>query len=439
MTEHFSRSRSHPYLNHSTTSASIFEPAQLGPVLLRNRVVKAATFEGLSPESLVTPELINFHRQVAAGGAGMTTVAYCAVLANGRTDRHQIWMRPEAIPGLTQLTEAVHAQGAAVSAQIGHAGPVANASSNRQPAIAPHWQISPLSLRLTRSATIDDLNNVIKAHAFAARMAADSGFDAVEIHCGHNYLLSSFLSPALNPRRDSYGGNLINRARLVREVASAVREEVGSDIAITAKLNMEDGVPGGLEVAESLTVAQWLESDGSLDALCLTAGSSLKNPMYLFRGNVPLDDFAAQFPQPQRVGIKLFGKKFLRTYPYKDAYLLDQARLFRSALTMPLMLLGGITSYPTMCLAMSEGFNFVAMARALLAEPNLINQISHGLQGTTSPPGGTQINLANIPIVTSNFDLHSGSAIPRSACTHCNKCMPSIYSGTRCVLEPKIG
>ncbi len=381
----------------------IFETAQLGPLTLRNRVIKAATFEGRTPKALVTDELIDFHRAVAAGGAAMTTVAYCASSPEGRTDRHQIYMRPEAVEGLTRLTEAVHEEGAAISAQIGHAGPVANSKSNRADALASSWQISPLSLRLTKTATKADLDRIVADHARAARIAVESGFDALELHFGHNYLVSSFLSPKLNRRSDQFGGSLENRARVARAVASAVRTEVGTEVAITAKLNMDDGVPGGFWLDESLQVAQWLESDGSLDALELTAGSSLKNPMYLFRGDVPLREFAASFPQPQRVGIQMIGSKFLRAYPYKEAYLLEQARQFRDAVDLPLILLGGISTRATMDLAMTEGFEFVAMARALLREPDLINRMQK--EEATS-----------------------------SLCIHCNRCMPTIYSGTRCVL-----
>ena len=381
----------------------IFEPAQIGPLRLRNRVVKAATFEGRTPKALVTDELIEFHRQVAAGGVGMTTVAYCAAAPEGRTDRHQIYMRPEAQAGLRRLTEAVHNEGAAIAAQIGHAGPVANAASNRLPALTASRQISPLSFRITRSAGKADIDRIVSDHARAARYAIEAGFDSVELHFGHNYFVSAFLSPALNKRSDQFGGSLENRARVARAVAQAVRNEVGTEIAITAKLNMDDGVPGGFWLDESLTVAQWLEADGSLDALELTAGSSLKNPMYLFRGDAPLRDFAATFPQPQRLGIRLVGNRFLHAYPYEEAYLLEYARQFRSALRMPLILLGGISSRATMDLAMTEGFEFVAMARALLREPDLINRMREDETST-------------------------------SLCIHCNRCMPTIYSGTRCVL-----
>jgi 2,4-dienoyl-CoA reductase-like NADH-dependent reductase (Old Yellow Enzyme family) len=387
----------------AVAAAEVFGPAWLGPVELRNRVIKAATFEGMTPHGLVTDELIEFHLRPVRGGAGMTTVAYCAVSPEGRTDRHQIWMRPEAVPGLRRLADAVHAEGAAVSAQIGHAGPVANPVSNRLPALGPSRRPSPLGLRMIKAASAADLHRITRAHAEAALVARDAGFDAVELHFGHNYLVSSFFSPRLNRREDRFGGSLANRARLARDIARAVRDAAGGQLAIIAKLNMDDGVPGGFWLDESVQVARWLEADGSVDALELTAGSSLLNPMYLFTGDAPVREFAAQFPAPARVAIRLAGSRFLRSYPYQEAYLLDRARQFRAALTMPLILLGGITRKQTMDLAMAEGFAFVAMARALLREPDLLRRIQ-------ADPGA------------------------RSLCIHCNKCMPTIYSGTHCVL-----
>ena len=194
----------------SATIADVFAPARLGPVELRNRVIKAATFEGMTPDALVTDDLIAYHLRPARGGVGMTTVAYCAVSPEGRTDRHQIWMRPEAVPGLRRLTDAVHAEGAAVCAQIGHAGPVANAASNRLPALAPTRRPSPLSMRMIKAASASDLQRITRAHAEAAVFAREAGFDAVELHFGHNYLVSSFLSPRLNKRADEFGGSLAN-------------------------------------------------------------------------------------------------------------------------------------------------------------------------------------------------------------------------------------
>ena len=388
----------------------VFSPARLGPITLRNRIIKAATFEARTPQALVSDDLIAFHRAMTAGGVGMTTVAYCAVSQGGRTDSSALWMRPEALPGLRRLTDAAHAEGAAVSAQIGHAGPVANARSNGATALAPVRFFNPLSMRFAKHATREDIDEVIAAHAKAVRYAIDTGFDAVEIHLGHNYLASSFLSPLVNRRSDEFGGSLENRARVARGIIAAVRREVERDgraaIAVTAKLNMADGVRGGISIEEARQTSQWLQDDGGLDALELTAGSSLVNPMYLFRGDVPIKEFAGAFPPPLRWGIRMTGKKFLREYPYREAFLLRDAAEFRRELTMPLILLGGITNRETMDRAMTEGFDFVAMGRALLAEPDLINRIR------------------------ADGDRHS----VKSLCTHCNKCMPTIYTRTECVV-----
>ncbi|MEB3019820.1 NADH:flavin oxidoreductase [[Mycobacterium] crassicus] len=385
------------------SAPDILSPAKLGPVTLRNRTIKAATFENRTPDALVSDDLIEYHRVVAAGGVGMTTVAYCAVSPGGRTSGDGLWMRPEAVAGLRRLTDAIHAEGAAVGAQIGHAGPVADARSNKARALAPVRFFNPIGMRFAKKADRDDIAAVTAQHADAARFAVDAGFDAVEIHLGHNYLASSFLSPLINRRSDEFGGSLANRAKVARGIVQAVSRAVNGQIAVTAKLNMTDGVRGGISLDESLTTAKWLQDDGGLDALELTAGSSLVNPMYLFRGDAPVKEFAGAFKPPMSWGIRMTGNKFMRNYPYREAYLLDDARLFRAELTMPLILLGGITNRETMDLAMSEGFEFVAMARALLAEPDLVNKIA-------------------------------ADRATRSECIHCNRCMPSIYRRTHCVV-----
>ena len=378
-------------------------PARLGPLELRNRVLKAATFEGMCPGGLVSDELIAFHEAVAAGGVGMSTVAYCAVSPEGRTQADQLHWRPEVLPGLRRLTDAVHAAGAKVSAQIGHAGPVADSSSTGLRALSASRVFGPQALAFARAADERDLERVIAAHASAARMARDVGFDAVELHFGHNYLVSSFLSPALNRRRDGWGGSLENRSRLARRIAEAVRREVGSSLALLAKINMDDGVRGGVVPAESLPFAQLLEADGQLDALELTGGSSLKNPLYLFKGEVPLKEMAQSQGGLMGLGVRLFGRVLLKSYPYQPLYFLETARAFRAALNMPLVLLGGITDVDALDTAMREGFDFVAMARALLREPDLLKRMA-------------------------------ADRATRSRCTHCNRCMATIFKGTFCPL-----
>ena len=380
-----------------------FAPAKLGPITIRNRMIKAATFEGRTPRRVVTDELVAFHRAVAAGGVGMSTVAYCAVSPDGGTDGHQIVLGDEALPGLRRLAEAIHTEGAAASAQIGHAGPVANPAGTKRPALSPSRMLTPW-MRMTHAATEEDIARVTTDYANGARVLVAAGFDAIEVHLGHNYLLSAFLSPKLNRRRDRWGGDVESRARFPRQVVRAVREAAGGGVAVTVKLNMSDGVRGGLEPAESLAVATMLEQDGSIDAIELTGGSSLSNPMYLFRGDAPVTEFAATLPPMIRVGFKLFGRRFLKTYPFEEAYFRDDARRFLRALKTPVILLGGINRLDTIHSALDEGFSFVAMARALLREPDLIRRMQ---AGTAS----------------------------EATCIHCNRCMPTIYRGTHCPLD----
>jgi 2,4-dienoyl-CoA reductase-like NADH-dependent reductase (Old Yellow Enzyme family) len=184
-------------------------------------------------------------------------------------------------------------------------------------------------------------------------------------------------------------------------VVAAVREGAGDAVAVTAKLNMADGVPGGFDVPESIEFARMLEADGHLDALELTGGSSLSNPMYLFRGDAPRKEFAATLPQPMRLGFSVVGKRFMKEYPFEEGYFRAQARQFLDALDLPLILLGGVNRLDTVESALAEGFSFVAMARALLREPDLVERWA----------AGERVD---------------------GACIHCNRCMPSIYSGTRC-------
>jgi 2,4-dienoyl-CoA reductase-like NADH-dependent reductase (Old Yellow Enzyme family) len=378
-----------------------FAPAALGPVSLNNRFIKAATFEGMARKGLVTDRLIDFHRAMARGGVGMSTVAYLAVSREGRGAPAEIVVRDEAVPGLARLAEAVHAEGAAVSAQLGHAGPVAAGTGHT--GLAPSRVFSPVAMKFTRAVTEEDIDRITGDFARAAGLLRDAGFDAVEVHVGHNYLLSAFLSPALNKRTDRWGGSVANRSEFARRVVRAVREAVGPRVAVVAKLNMDDGYEGGLWLDESLEVARLLESDGVLDAFELTGGSSFRNPMYLFRGEVPLAEMAASYPQPIKTGFRLMGKRFLREYPFEEAYFLPYARQFREALSTPIILLGGINRLETVQGALDEGFAFVAMGRALLREPGLLRRWR---AGQTS----------------------------EGLCVHCNKCMPTIYRGTHCVL-----
>ena len=384
-----------------SASPDPFSPARLGPVDLRNRIIKAATFEGMTGGQRVSEELVAFHRAAARGGVGMTTLAFCAVSPEGAGTPNELVLRDGIVPGLRRLADSVHAEGAAISAQIGHAGAVAAAAGLR--AVAPSRIFSPLAMKYTLEATGADLRRIRRDFVAGARRLERAGFDAVEIHLGHGYLLSEFLSPGLNRRKDEWGGSLENRARFPREVVEAVKQAVGERMAVLAKLNMSDGVVGGLWLDESVEVARMLESDGALDAIELTGGSSLENPMYLFRGEAPVHEMARSMPRAVALGLKLFGRFFFKDYPFEEGYFRSYARQFREALDMPLVLLGGINRRETIERAMADGFNFVAMGRALLRDPDLVNGMVAGRAS-------------------------------ESLCVHCNRCMATIYAGTHCVL-----
>jgi 2,4-dienoyl-CoA reductase-like NADH-dependent reductase (Old Yellow Enzyme family) len=223
------------------------------------------------------------------------------------------------------------------------------------------------------------------------------------VHVGHGYLLSSFLSPMLNKRRDEFGGPLASRAKFPRDVLRAVRDAVGDRIAVTAKFNMADGVAGGFWLDESLEVARMIEADGTVDALELTGGSSLQNAMYFFRGDVPLAEMLETQPRYVRPGMRLIAPRLFPSYPFEEGFFLPFARQFRDALNLPLIYLGGVNRLDTAEGAINEGFDLVAMGRALLREPDLVNTFAKGERA-------------------------------EGLCVHCNKCMPTIYSGTRCVL-----
>lgn len=381
-------------------TADPFGPARLGPVELRNRILKAATFEGMSPGNVVSPELVEFHRRMAGGGVAMTTVSYIAVSRDGMGAPNEIYIRDAAADGLASIATAVHAEGARICAQLGHAGAV---GTIRKRYLGPSATRTIAGTKV-HAISRDQLDEVVADFGRGARMLADAGFDAVELHFGHHYLISAFLSPRWNRRTDEYGGSVENRARLAQRVLLAVRAEVGDSIAVTAKLNMTDGVRGGLQPPDSLAAARMLEATGALDALQLTGGGSQLNQMFLFRGNPPRKEFAATLHGVPRLGFRLASRALFRHYPFEEAYFLPLARKFRDALALPLTLLGGISSLESIQLAMRSGFDFVAMGRALLREPDLVAK------------------------------MQAGTAV-QGTCTHCNKCIPSIYTGTRCVLD----
>jgi 2,4-dienoyl-CoA reductase-like NADH-dependent reductase (Old Yellow Enzyme family) len=387
-----------------------FEPMSLGPARLRSRFVKAATFEGMTPGGVPTPALARFHARLAAGGLAMTTVAYGAVSAGARTFGGQLRLDADTRAPLRALTDAVHAAGACASLQLTHCGFFSklrrpDGSAPRGPSWSFNAYGAAAGLPVAPPLEREELRDVVAAFAASTRFAAEVGFDAVELHLGHGYLLSQFLSPATNRRRDDYGGSPTARAKLPLEVVDAALNASGGRLAVLCKLNLADGFPGGVEPTEVAALARSLAAAG-VHGLVPSVGSTSRSPFFLLRGEVPLRRMVeVERSALQKVALRVLGSWILRRYPFEENFLMGLARGLREAVELPVGLLGGIVSHDGVERAMQSGFDFLVLGRALLADPDFVNR------------------------------LRSGELV-RSRCTACNECIAEMdEGGVRCVLD----
>lgn len=375
-----------------------FTPVAIGPLRLRNRTIRAAAFEGMAPNTEPGPSLLAYHRSVAAGGVGMTTVAYAAVTRDGLTFNHQLYLRPEIVPALRQLTDAVHREGAAASIQIGHAGYMGDAKVGGRTPVAPSRVFNLYGLTMPEAMSPGQIDEMSAAFGRAARLAHEAGFDAVEVQAGHGYLVSQFLSPITNQRTDAWGGALPRRALFLRQVMRQVKKAAPKGLAVVVKTNLQDGVPGGMTSAEGVEVARILEEEGA-DALVLSGGFVSKCPFYMLRGDVPMLELVKRLPGVlNKVGIAALGRVLVTQFPFREAFFLQEALAVRAVVRLPLVLVGGIKSLETMEDVLSHGFEGVAMARALLIEPDFVNRVERG-------------------------------ETRRSRCQPCNECVATMYTG----------
>ena len=353
----------------------LFTPVTLGPLTLRNRSIRSAAFESMCPGNVPSPQLLDYHRSVAAGGVGMTTVAYAAVTRSGLSFDRQLWMRPEIVPGLSELTDAVHAEGAAASIQLGHCGNMSHKSICGCLPVGASSGFNLYSPTFVRGLRADELPEMAKAYGRSVCLAREAGFDAVEIHAGHGYLISQFLSPSTNHRKDEFGGTLANRMRFMEMVMEEVMKAAGNDMAVLVKMNMRDGFRGGMELDESLQVARKLQELGA-HALVLSGGFVSKAPMYVMRGEMPIRTMTYYMTcWWLKYGVRLVGKYMIPSVPFREAYFLEDALKFREALDIPLVYVGGLVSRQKIEEVLNHGFEVVQMGRALLNEPDFVNRM----------------------------------------------------------------
>ena len=357
-------------------TSKLFTEASIGPITLRNRTIRSAAFESMCPGNAPSQQLLDYHRSVAAGGVGMTTVAYAAVAQSGLSFDRQLWMRKEIVPGLRKLTDSVHKEGAAASIQLGHCGNMSHKKICGETPVGASSGFNLYSPTFVRGLRKDELRVMAKAYGNAVRLARESGFDAAEIHAGHGYLISQFLSPYTNHRKDEYGGSLDNRMRFMDEVMAEVMKAAGNDMAVLVKMNMRDGFKGGMDIEESLQVAHRLVNDGA-QALVLSGGFVSKAPMYVMRGAMPIKAMTHYMDcWWLKWGVRMAGHLMIPTVPFKEAYFLDDAMLFRKEIkNIPLVYVGGLISREKIEDVLDKGFEFVQMGRALLNEPGFVNRM----------------------------------------------------------------
>ena len=359
----------------------VFTPVTIGPVTLRNRVIRSAAFENMAYGNSPSQDLYDYHTAVSRGGVGMTTLSYASVSRSGLSFDGQLWMREEIVPGLKRITDAVHAEGAKCSIQLGHCGNMTHRSTCGCKPVGASGGFNLYSPTFVRKLTVKDIDQLVEDFGNAVNLARKAGFDCVEIHAGHGYLISQFLSPFTNHRHDEYGGSLQNRMRFMQRVIRRVMEAAGDDIGVIVKMNMHDGFRGGMQEDECIQVAQELERLG-VHALVLSAGFVSKAPMEVMRGAMPLRTMAYYTSWRKMWWLKalLFfaGRIVIPTVPYKEAYFLEYAKRFRAAVKMPLIYVGGMVSLKKMEEVIADGFDALQVGRALIRDTDFVNKLRSG-------------------------------------------------------------
>ncbi|MBF7084182.1 NADH:flavin oxidoreductase [Desulfallas sp. Bu1-1] len=333
--------------------SKMFESTEINGMELANRFVRSATWEGMAAnDGSVTPKLVATMTELARGGVGLIISGHSYVLPEGQAAPWQLGVyKDELIPGLREMTKAVHDCGGKIVMQLSHAGMFAPEKLTGQLPLVVSDLEEP-GKKPYREITAQDIREIVTAFADGARRAKAAGFDGVQIHSAHGYLLSQFLSPVYNRRRDEYGGDIQNRARIHIEVYQAIREVVGENYPVLIKLNCKDFVENGLSLEDSLQVGRML-ADVGLDAIELSGG-------LLTGGKL----------SPSRPGIK--SEK-------EEAYFREEARDFKEAIGIPLILVGGMRSFQVAETLVKDGVaDYISMSRPLIREPNLINRWKSG-------------------------------------------------------------
>ena len=384
-----------------------FQPKTLHHTQFKNVFIKTATFEGMYDKGIPNQKLLEHHVNMAKGNVALTTISYGAVSRDARTFKTQMYIHDESLVKLKEIADAVHTAGGKVSIQLTHCGYFSKNMEFKRP-LAPSMVFNEYGflsgVMFSKAMTKSDLDKVANDFATAAFRMKENGFDAIEIHFGHGYLLSQFLSPWTNKRKDEYGGSIENRSRFPLEVLKLVREKVGEDFPIIVKLNLADGFKGGFSLEDCKYVCQQLEAN-NCSAVVLSGGFTSRTPFYLMRGEVPLKGMIENGGSwAEKITMSIFGPLIVKKYAFTENFFLEQAKEIRKAVKMPLVYLGGIDSRQGIAEIMAAGFDFIALGRPLIHDPNFLIKIEN-------------------------------QTIEKSGCTRCNECVVEMdRDGVRCVL-----
>ncbi len=388
-----------------------YQPMRLGPITLPNRFIKAGANENMSLRGLPTKALVKHHAELARGGVGLTTVAYLSVTKDGRTLPDQLWLSEEAVPALRVVTDTVHEAGGKIAAQITHGGSFVTGIFQPRRLLSSMSGFNAAGLLrgnvLRRAMNERDMDQMVDHFVAGAVKCMEAGFDAVEIHMGHGYLLNQFLSPMDNQRTDQYGGSAENRARFPMRVLREVKEAVGHKMAVLAKINVADGRRSGATVDDAIVTAKLLEEAGA-DMLVLSGGRNVESGWFMFGSNMNLEAMQRVLGRWSLSGMAIRAtSKTAPKVTFKELYFWEYSKKIRAAVTAPLAYLGGVKTADNVAQCMAEGFDAVVLARALLREPDLVNK----------------------------WRDHPEEA---SLCDNCNSCIAYIYhpAGTWCIHRP---
>ena len=389
-----------------------FSEARINELSLRNRLIKAATFEGKSPGGVPSQALMEFHQRIGQGGIGMTTIAYCAAESDGRIHQDMMYMHEGIRSELQRFIRTVQSTGARVAGQLGHCGSFTkNLEFSGKRPLGPSKGTNALGLAygLGRISEMSkpQIRERVQVIGRAAGFMKSVGFDAIEIHFGHGYGISQFISPKTNKRHDEYGGSLENRMRFALEVLADVRKNVGDDYPLLGKISMTDGVPGGITYDDSVKIATMLES-GGIDVIICSGGTSSMNPMLLFRGDsIAPGLIKHEKNRLMKIGIRLAAPLMFKDYPYEEMYFLEQAQRIRDRVQCGVCYIGGVCTNDSIRTVMAAGFDFIQLGRALIFDPD--------------------------------FPKHAQArANYKNGCNHCNECATLIEApgGIYCVERP---